>query len=127
MVVIGGVFLLSGAPGLLTDRAGGTDGAIDPYRVAVLPLRPDVGSDRLAAVVLGDRLNGWAELRQVEPNRIDARIAGEEIKAVGPEQGSLLAAGMGAGRFVTVRSEQSGPYMNVRAVLYESGGQASLR
>jgi len=120
VAVIGGVFLLSGAPGFLTDRAGGRDGAIDPYRVAVLPLRPESTSDRAAAVVLGDRLDGWAELRQVEPNRIDARIAGEGIKAVGPEQGSLLAAGMGAGRFVTVRSERSGPFLNVRAVLYES-------
>ena len=126
VAVIGGVFLLSGAPGFLTDRAGGTAVVTDPYRIAVLPLRPDVGSDRAAAVVLGDRLDGWAELRQVEPNRIDARITGEGIKAVGPEQGSLLAAGMGAGRFVTVRSEQSGPYMNVRAVLYETGGQAVL-
>jgi DNA-binding SARP family transcriptional activator len=120
VVLIGGVFLLSGAPGFITDHAGGTDVVTDPYRIAVLPLRPESRSDRAAAVVLGDRLDGWAELRQVEPNRIDARIAGEGIEAVGPEQGSVLAAGMGAGRFVTVRSEQSGPYLNVRAVLYES-------
>lgn len=122
------LLLFSGGLDFLTGGADRDSAVIatDPYRIAVLPLRPESTSDRAAAVVLGDRLDGWAELRQVEPNRIDARIAGEGIEAVGPEQGSLLAAGMGAGRFVTVRSEQSGPYLNVRAVLYETGEQAVL-
>jgi DNA-binding SARP family transcriptional activator/tetratricopeptide (TPR) repeat protein len=115
------LLLLSGGLDFLAGGAvEGASVAIDPYRVAVLPLRPEVASDRAAAVVLGDRLDGWAELRQVEPNRIDARIADEGVKAVGPEEGSMLAAGMGAGRFVLVRSDRSSPDVNVRAVLYES-------
>jgi len=119
IILTGLLYALAGAPGF-PGRASGNEVAIDPYRVAVLPLRPDVDSDRAAAVVLGDRLDGWAELQQVEANRIDARIVREGIDAIGPDQGSTLAAGMGAGRFVLVRSEQFGQDMNVRAVLYES-------
>jgi len=125
VAVIGTLLLISGGLDSFTGGAGGATAVTDPYRIAVLPLRTSIESDRTAAVALGDGLDGWAELRQVEPNQIDARIASAGVTAVGPEYGSRLATEVGAGRFVLVRAERNGPEVNVRAVLYESGGAST--
>ena len=121
VAVIGILLLISGSLDSFTGGAGSATAVSDPYRIAVLPLRTSVESDRTAAVALGDGLDSWAELRQVEPTQIDARIASAGVSAVGPEYGSRLATEVGAGRFVLVRAERNGPEVNVRAVLYESG------
>jgi len=93
----------------------------DFYRIAVVPARAAAGTDRLAALVLGDGLDGWADLRQVEPSRIDAHLARAEIETLGPDEARAVAEDLGAGRFVLIRSEEAGSDLNVRAQLYELG------
>jgi tetratricopeptide (TPR) repeat protein len=93
----------------------------DPYRIAVVPSRPDFGPDRLASIVLGDGLDGWAYLRQVDPARLDTRLAGERGEVIGPDEGLTIAEDVGAGRIILVRSEDEGEERSVRATLYGVG------
>ncbi len=93
----------------------------DPFLVAVMPARPAVGPDRLAARAIGNSLDGWAYLHQAEPSRIDARMAREDTQTFGPDEALSVAQDVGVGRFVLVRSEEVGSDLNVQAELYVVG------
>lgn len=94
---------------------------LDTYRIAVLPVRVSSDADRRAAVTLARGIDGWADLKQVEPSRLEAAVATSNAEILGPDEAERIARRAGAGRFVLVRSEQRDGKLGVRAELHASG------
>ncbi len=93
---------------------------LDEYRIAVLPVRISSEEDLQAARTLARGLDGWADLGQVEPSRLDAAVAAAGGSVLGPDQGEEIARRVGAGRFILVRAEPRGSKPAVRAELYST-------
>jgi len=107
-----------------TARHG--DPALDEFRVAVLPVRVSSEEDLRATRTLARGLDGWADLGQVEPSRLDAAVARTEGDVLGPDEGKDIARRVGAGRFILVRSEPRSGKPAVRAELYATGETGGL-
>jgi hypothetical protein len=79
----------------------------------------------MASIVLGDGLDGWAYLRQVDPTGLDTRLAGETADVIGPDEALAIAEDLGAGRIILVRSEDERNGLSLRATLYAVGDSLS--
>lgn len=100
--------------------------ALDDYRIAVLPVRVSSLEDHEAARKLARVLDGWADLNQVEPSRLDAAVEASGETVLGPDQGEEIARQVGAGRFILVRYEPRRSRSAVRAELYATSGTEGL-